>query len=29
MPQNIFIVKPGEVTNRGFGITVESDISAI
>ena len=21
-PQNIYIIKPGEETNRGFGITV-------
>jgi len=29
VPRNIFIVKPGEVTNRGHGITVESEIKDI
>ncbi len=28
-PQNIYIIKPGEVTNRGHGITVESEIKSI
>jgi hypothetical protein len=27
--RNIFIVKPGEMTNRGFGITVESELKDI
>ena len=27
--KNIYIIKPGEITNRGFGITVENDIEAI
>ena len=28
-PKNIYIIKPGEVTNRGNGITVESDLDVI
>jgi hypothetical protein len=28
-PRNIYIIKPGEDTNRGFGITVESDLKKI
>ena len=28
-PKNIYIVKPGEVTNRGHGITVVNDIQQI
>ena len=27
--KNIYIIKPGEDTNRGFGITVESDLNKI
>jgi len=29
MPRNIYILKPGEVTNRGRGICVLSDINSI
>tara|TARA_B110000503_G_C6951186_1_gene331090 strand:+ start:265 stop:399 length:135 start_codon:yes stop_codon:yes gene_type:complete len=28
-PKNIYIIKPGEVTNRGNGISVESDLDVI
>ena len=28
-PKNIYIVKPGELTNRGHGITVESELKDI
>lgn len=28
-PKNIYIIKPGEVTNRGHGITVMNDITQI
>ena len=28
-PKNIYIIKPGEVTNRGTGISIENDISSI
>jgi hypothetical protein len=28
-PLNIYIIKPGEVTNRGHGITVVNDVSQI
>jgi len=29
VPKNVWIVKPGENTNRGNGINVSSDISEI
>lgn len=25
-PRNIYIIKPGEETNRGFGISIEKDL---
>ena len=29
MPKNIYIIKPGEVTNRGSGISIENDLLVI